>query len=166
VALFSNRSKAEPILERLVKAGIQADIRERFPLARLWFVSRRAIGAWLEVPPHDFERAERLLHDWDASEGALRDAIRCPECRSLQVEYPQFTENSLLTNFIIGLGAELGLVERDYYCAHCHYTWPKAGARPRRNPAHGAPYYFIEGVEQTTLAGRREPPPSEQRQAA
>jgi hypothetical protein len=75
------------------------------------------------------------------------------------VEYPQYARHSLLTNLAMGLLAEVGLVEKDYYCEDCHYTWPKQGMRARRNRSHTAPYYFIEGVEQTTL-----PPPPQQSQ--
>ncbi|PWU11352.1 MAG: hypothetical protein C5B50_23475 [Verrucomicrobia bacterium] len=117
----------------------------------MWFISETEGGWRVDVPAADFERAEQLLLDWDAAEGALREAIRCPECMSLRVHYPQFAMNSLMTNFWMGLGASLGLVEKNYYCEDCHFTWPKAGTRARRDRSHMAPYYFIEGVEQTRV---------------
>jgi hypothetical protein len=40
-------------------------------------------------------------------------------------------------------------VERDFYCETCHYTWPRTGSQARQDPAHGAPYYFIDGIDQT-----------------
>jgi hypothetical protein len=152
VALFSHAPKAEPIRQRLVEAGIPAEIHSKPLLRRMWFISNSEAGARLEVPAEHFERAEQLLLDWDAAEGALREAIRCPECKSLRVLYPQFAQNSLLTNLAMGLLATTGLVEKDYYCEDCHFTWPKEGTVPRRNRPHLAPYYFIEGVEQTALA--------------
>jgi transposase-like protein len=103
----------------------------------------------LEVPSSQFEQAEQLLLDWDSTEGAMREAIRCPECKSLRVDYPQFTRKSLLTNLAVGLAAEVGVVEKQYYCQDCHFTWPREGTKPRRDRQHLAPYYFIEGVEQT-----------------
>lgn len=155
VALFPAKAKAEPVCARLSKAGIAAEIPNDLILEKLWFVSGKSIGARIEVPAGDFERAEQMLLDWDDAEGALHDAIRCPECQSLRVAYPQTAQHSLLTNLAMGIGAEVGLVEKDYYCEDCHYTWPKEGTRPRRDRPHMAPYYFIEGVEQTTLAERR-----------
>ncbi len=159
LALFSSRAKAEPIQQRLAAAGIPGEIHEELRLEKLWFVSRKSAGARIEVPADQFERAENLLLNWDAAEGALRDAIRCPECKSLRVEYPQAAHHSLLTNLGPGLLAQLGLVQRDYYCEDCHYTWPKEGTRARRQRPHEAPYYFIEGVVQPG-------PPPEQRNAA
>lgn len=155
VALFSNEQKAEPIRARLEKAGIHAKIPKGLELEKLWFVSKKQMGARIEVPGEEFERAEQMLLDWDETEGALREAIRCPECRSLRVGFPQAAQHSILTNLAMGVGAEVGLVEKDYYCEDCHFTWPRAGSRPRRDRPHMAPYYFIEGVEQTTRDERR-----------
>jgi len=51
-----------------------------------------------------------------------------------------------MTNMAAGVAAELGLVEKDYYCQRCHYTWPKdRGVQARKRP-HMAPYYFIENI--------------------
>ncbi len=154
MALFNSRAKAELIQHRLVRAGIEAQTAEKPRLARLWMVSQA--GVWVEVPAEQFERAEQLLLDWDGAEGALRDAIRCPECWSLRVLYPQFARHSVLTNLGLGMLSQFGLVERDYYCEDCHFAWPKEGPKARRRP-HMAPYYFIEGIEQTM---RAQPPTS------
>jgi hypothetical protein len=149
VALFSNRSQAEPVQRCLAQAGIAAEIHEELWLQKLWFVSRQAAGVRLEVAADQFERTEKLLLSWDTPEGVLRQAIRCPECKSLLVDYPQFARHSVVTNVAAGLLAEVGLVEKDYYCEQCHYTWPKEQTSPERKRAHMAPYYFIEGVQKT-----------------
>lgn len=149
VALFSDRTEAEPIRQRLAQAGVSAEIHEEQWLQKLWYVSRRAAGVSLEVPPDQLEKAESLLLAWDLADGALAHAIRCPQCKSLHVDYPQFARNSVLTNFAMGFCAELGLVEKDYYCEHCHYTWPKEHG-PARARQHMAPYYFIEDVRPRT----------------
>jgi hypothetical protein len=154
VALFSDRTKAEETEQRLKKAGFTTRIALEPPLARLWFVSKRG-AHFLEVPAEEFERAEQFLLALDKSENVLLGCIRCPECHSLRVDYPQHARHSLLTNLALGAAAQLGVVDKLFYCEDCHFTWPREGTRPRRNPAHGAPYYFIEGVEQT---GRSEEP--------
>ena len=155
VALFNSSAKAEPLKQRLIRAGIQAEVHQELRLEKLWFVSKNSAGARLDAPANQFERASRLLLDWDTAEGALRDAIRCPECKSLRVDYPQFTRKSFIPNLAMGLSAKIGLVEKEFYCQDCHYTWPKEGTQPRATRENLAPYYFIEGVEQTTL----KPPP-------
>ena len=159
--MCSSRSSAEAIWTRLVQAGFEAALVDRPWQQLLWLVRKGEAGVSVEVPGDQFERAEKLLVKWDDEEGLLRDAIRCPECKSLRVQYPQFARHSVLTNIIMGLGVAVGIVEKDYYCENCHFTWPKEGTRPRRNEPQLAPYYFINGVEQTTSrssnASKRQP---------
>jgi hypothetical protein len=157
VALFPNRTQAEQVRQRLAEAGITAELHEELWLQKLWFVSKDAAGVRLEVAADQFERAEALLASWDTPAGALREAIHCPECKSLLVDYPQFARNSVMTNIAGGLLAEVGLLEKDYYCEHCHYTWPKERGTPHRNRPHLAPYYFIEGVQKTTTLTTQQP---------
>src|ERR1039457_6724780 len=87
VALFNDRAAAEPIRRRLLQAGIPAEIHEQLGLARLWFVSKRSAGVGVEVPGRLAETAHQLLRTWDNAEGALSGAIRCPECKSMRVDY-------------------------------------------------------------------------------
>jgi mono/diheme cytochrome c family protein len=136
VALFNNRAAAEPIRQRLLQAGIPAEVHEELGLARLWFVSKHSAGVGVEVPGWLAETAHQLLLTWDSAVGALGGAIRCPECKSLRVDYPQVTRKSISTNLVIGLLAGLGLVEKDYYCEDCHCMWPKLRATPSPNRCH------------------------------
>src|SRR2546426_7258306 len=154
VAHFSGHAKAEPLRQRLAQTGVQAEVHEELRLEKLWFVSKGGAGARLEVPAQQFQRACQVLLEWDAAEGALRDAIRCPECKSLRVDYPQFTRKFFIPNLAMGLMAAMGAMKKEYYCQDCHYTWPKEGTKPSALRPHMAPYYFIEGVEQTGFQQR------------
>jgi hypothetical protein len=157
LALFRDGAAAASLRDRLIRAGIPAEVHDELQLERLWFVSKAAAGARLEVPFEQWERTTQLLLEWDASVGVLRDAIRCPECRSLRVEFPQVTRKSFLTNLAIGLMAELRLVERQYYCEDCHCMWPRQRTKPGRQRAHLAPNYFVEGVGQDSSIVERRP---------
>ena len=140
LALFRDRTSASSVRERLVKVGIRAELHDELQLERLWFVSKSLAGVRLEVPFEQLAPATKLLFDWHTTD----NAIRCPQCKSLRVDYPQFTRKSLLTNLVIGLLAEFRVVERDYYCEECHYMWPGPRVGPNRKRAHLAPNYFIE----------------------
>ena len=148
VALFGSRSAAEPIQKRLAVDGIQAELHDELLLEKLWFESKPSVVR-VEVSAGQFEQAYGLLMQWDAAEGLLHDAIRCPECKSLRVEYPQCTHKSVLPNLVVGLLATIGRVNHSFYCQECHFTWPGEGARIAPLRPHSAPNYFIEGVEQT-----------------
>jgi hypothetical protein len=145
VALFPNRASAEPLRKCLVDGGIHAEIHDELKLEKLWFVSKNQSGVRVEVPADEFERAENILLARE-TEPATRQAIRCPECGALRIQYPQVTQKSMLTNLFMGLAAEVRLVERHYYCEECHCTWPHDPVSNKPKP-HSAPYYFIEGVE-------------------
>lgn len=155
VALFEERSQAEELRRRLEQASIAAAVRGEGGWVKLWFMTNRQAGVGVEVSASDANRAWRVLfgRERDSESGWLDDAIRCPECHSLRVEYPQFTEKSLLTNIAMGLMAELGLVEKQYYCEDCHQMWSKRTAHPPRSRPHLAPDYFLEGLHSG-------PPPS------
>ena len=149
IARFGSRATAELLRERLAVAGIQAEIHEGSGLEKIHFITKGSAGIRLEVPAEQFTRAQQLLLDWDKAEGVLRDAIRCPECGSLHVDFPQFTHKNFTPNLLVGLFAEIGLLEKDYYCLDCHCAWPQGDAKPRAPRQHMAPYYFIEGIEPT-----------------
>jgi hypothetical protein len=146
VARFESRAGAEQVQQHLARAGISAEVHDELGLAKLWFVTKRRAGVRLEVPRERLREAERLLHGQDTDFGR-QGIIRCPECSSLRVDFPQFTQKSLFTNLAIGLVAELGLVERQYYCEECHCMWNRPDPKPRRPRAHMAPNYFIENKE-------------------
>jgi hypothetical protein len=127
VVTFHDCATAEPVRKRLARAGIAAEVEELFE--KLWFVSREEADVQITVPVDQLDRAQELLLEWDAIEGILRQAIRCPECGSLQVHYPQFAHRSLIPNLLLGFSARIGLVDKEYYCENCHYMWPKDGTK-------------------------------------
>ncbi len=144
IALFMDPTAAELVRQRLVQTGIKAETHSEPAVARLWFVSKRDSGIRLEVPANQSDQAERLFHEWDKRTELLQPAIRCPGCGSLRVDFPQFTEKSMLTNLVMGVVSEFGLLEKDYYCEECHETWAKPNPHPRPPRAHLAPNYFLE----------------------
>ncbi|HTL56126.1 MAG TPA: hypothetical protein VL361_10635 [Candidatus Limnocylindrales bacterium] len=154
LALFRGRTYAEAVCQRLAQAGIHAEVHDELGLAKLWFVSRRSAGARLEVRAAAAARAQQLLMEWSAAGGQLEGAIHCPECASLHIAFPQHTQKSLFTNLAIGLVAELGLIERQFYCESCHCMWSNGSPGPHRQRAHMAPNYFIEDVGPKRLRQR------------
>ena len=157
VVTFNEAAQAEPLKQRLRESNIPAEIRQEYLLERLWFVAKPVAGVRLKVPSADYENALRLLHTWDAAEGDLRYAIRCPECGSSRIEYPQFTRKFFLPN-LIGLLSGLGIIEREFYCEDCQFTWPREGHRHSRVRPHMAPYYFLEGIPRPDLDPKKAKP--------
>ena len=97
----------------------------------------------LEVPEKEFERSEQMLIDWNR-EGMLCDAIRCPQCGSFRLQFPQFARKSNIPNVFIGLAAEVGLVEKDFYCEDCRLKSPKPSDKPEKERRHTLAPMFID----------------------
>jgi len=146
VAHFENCAQAEPARQYLLRSGIKAEIHAELGLAKLWFVSRCQAGVRLEVPGQETARSLKLLGQEDTPSEILHDAVRCPECHSLRVDFPQFTRKSLLTNVVMGFLAEIHLLERNYYCEDCHFMWAKPGEKLPRVRRHLAPDFFLEDL--------------------
>jgi hypothetical protein len=120
---FDKPEEAEPLKTRLEEAGIKAEIHDERKVQRYWFISKPLAGIGVRVDIHEYERAWKLIREWDAADGALRNAIRCPECGSSRVEYPQFTRK-FVSPTIYALLSVAGLFAKKFYCQECHCTWP------------------------------------------
>jgi hypothetical protein len=161
VATFNEPSKAEPLKKRLQKEGIYAEIHDESKYEWFWFVSKPLAGIRLKVHKKDFERVRQMVRQWDASENALCDAVKCPQCSSSRIEYPQFTRKFIMPN-LVGLASLVGIIDKEFFCQECECTWPK---EPRNRPPrkHSAPAYFIEGTDpvatSTTLLEPKERTP-------
>ena len=80
VVTLNDRAKAAPIQRRLANTGIAAEIDDEL-LEKLWFVSKEESDARIHVPMDQLERAQKLLLEWDASEGILREALNASHYR-------------------------------------------------------------------------------------
>ena len=123
VATFNEEPPARLLRDRFEQAGIAAKFKDDYFLQRFIFFVKPAGTKKVYVDINEFDRARGLLRDWDREEHVLDHAVRCPECRSARIEYPQYTRKfvtPLVIEWLISFGAE-----KDYYCMDCHYTWPK-----------------------------------------
>src|ERR1044071_9453290 len=144
VATFNEPSKAEPLRQKLEKAGIHSEVFDESKYEWFWFVTKPVAGIRLKVHKRDFDEARRRIREWDAAGDVLRDAVRCPQCGGSRIEYPQFTRKFFLPN-LVGLASVMGMIDKEFFCQECEFTWPK-DVRPPWPRKHGAPNYFIEDV--------------------
>ncbi len=123
VATFNELPPAQSLLERFERADIHAFIRNESLLERLWFMSEPLAAVHVDVPQPDYLHARQLLAVWEAGD-ALNEMVRCPECGSSRVEFPQITRKFLMPVVQV-VFMSLHLIPRQYYCEDCHFTWPK-----------------------------------------
>ena len=129
IATFEEPAKAKHLKQRLAEAGIDADIHNEARMQRV-MVSDAHANAKVMVEEKDFRKAQDLLTDWEGSDPDLKMAVRCPQCQSPRVQYPQLARSF---PFVPGLAAilfRLGVFDKQFYCEDCHNTWTKEEPQP------------------------------------
>jgi hypothetical protein len=132
VATFNTLEPARQLQERLRQARCDAVIHDESRLERFWFMSSPLAAVHVEVTSRDYLPACKLIAEWDSREGVLGEAVRCPECGSSRVEFPQIPRKFLMPVAEAVLMA-LRILPRRFYCLDCHCTWPKTRETRRRN---------------------------------
>ena len=131
VAVFNKPSPAQTLRGMLNKAGFTARLRDERKLQRYWFLTAPHASIYVEVPEESITAVKDHLSSHEETVLLLREAIRCPSCRSLRVEYPQMTRKNILPTLVAHALVMTHLMEPEYYCEECHYTWSVRRQRPR-----------------------------------
>ncbi len=124
IATFHEPAEAKHLKQRLQEAGVKADIHNEAGMQKVMLAAARANNKVL-VREKDFPKAQQLLADWGTGDPDLRLAVRCPQCQSPRVQYPQLARSF---PFIPGLAAilfALEIFQKEFYCEDCHNTWTK-----------------------------------------
>jgi predicted Zn-ribbon and HTH transcriptional regulator len=129
IATFNEPAKAKHLKQRLAEVGVDADIHNEARMQKVMLSDAQA-NAKVMVEEKDFRKAQELLADWEGSDPDIRMAVRCPQCQSPRVQYPQLARSF---PFVPGLAAilfKLGVFEKEFYCEDCHNTWTKGQQQP------------------------------------
>lgn len=124
IATFNEPVKAKHLKSRLQEAGVRADIHNEGRLQKVAFVSEPQASAKVMVAEEDFTKANRLMLEWEGSDPDIGSAIRCPQCKSPRIEYPQLTRK-FLTPWLASVLFALKIFQKEFYCQDCHFTWSK-----------------------------------------
>jgi transposase-like protein len=123
IATVNEPAKAKRLKERFQQAGIKADIYNERHLQQVAFMSKPQANVKVQVDDDDFERAQALMMEWEASDPDIASAIvRCPQCGSPRIEYPQMTRK-FLTPAMTSILFALRIFPKEFYCEDCHFTW-------------------------------------------
>jgi len=71
VAAFNSRDEAEPLRERLVAAGIAAEIHNELRMDTGLGFGCPSAGVRIEVPREDFEATLQLVYGWNADQDGI-----------------------------------------------------------------------------------------------
>lgn len=133
IATFDEAAKAKHLKKRFEEVGVKADLHNEGRLQAVATMSQPHANAKVLVTEEDFERANTLLMEWEATDPEIGAAIRCPQCKSPRIEYPQMTRK-FLTPWLASILFALKIFPKEFYCQDCHFTWGKDG-EPLPQPA-------------------------------
>ena len=122
IATFNEPAKAKRLKERFQQAGLKADVHNEGHLQAVAFMSKPQANVKVQVEDEDFERAQSLMVEWEATDPDIGSAIHCPQCGSSRIEYPQLTRKAITPAMASVLFA-LKIFPKEFYCEDCHYTW-------------------------------------------
>ncbi len=123
IATFNEPAKAKQLKQRFQEAGLKADVHNEGHLQQVAFMSKPQANVKVMVEEDDFERAQRLMVEWESTDPDIATAvIRCQQCGSSRIEYPQMTRKNL-TPAVAGILFALRLFPKEFYCQDCHHTW-------------------------------------------
>ncbi len=125
IAAFDHAEPAERLAVRLRDAGFKAEMLDETSAQKWQLYNLQPRAHFRVVVPEDTaEAVTQQLREWDRTEQAMAEAIRCPQCQSWRVEYPQFSRRTLMGALPAALAAA-GVIERDFFCTSCQFTWPE-----------------------------------------
>lgn len=131
VATFSDLEKAQKVRDHLAQAGIPTEVCDESKLQKYWFLSKALAADKVMVDEKDFDRARLILQAADAQDHVLQGELRCPQCGSADIEYPQFTRK-FITTTLVEVFCFLHIIDKAFFCKQCQHTWPASVAlRPK-----------------------------------
>jgi hypothetical protein len=121
VAVYENATEGQALETLLRSMGYEArTYNDR--LFRYFLFLRPPRVTWrVQVRRDGFSDATNALQK--RSPSILDQAIHCPSCGSLQVNYPQMTRKFILPTVLLHLGILFHVIEHECYCEHCHHMW-------------------------------------------
>ena len=122
IATFNEPAQAKHLKSRLQESGVKADIHNERHLQAAALVSKPQANAKVMVTEEDFEAAHKLMVEWEATDPQIGSAIRCPQCKSPRIEYPQMTRK-FITPWLASILFAFKIFQKEFYCQDCHYTW-------------------------------------------
>jgi len=123
IATFNDAAPAETLKDRLHDAGLHAEVTDDSGSQAIFFMTRHPRAHMrVQVRKEEFEKAGNLIRGWE-KDGVMAEAVRCPQCGSSRIEFPQFSRRTAGSVFFALLSAA-HLIPREYYCEDCQFTWP------------------------------------------
>lgn len=77
----------------------------------------------VQVPENDEKAAEQAVHGSEEGIQLLQPAVKCPECGSLRIIYPNIPRN-FLVSAVMRVMVKMHVLDGQYLCMSCQHEWP------------------------------------------
>lgn len=130
LAVFESESTARMLETHLQRHGFEARTANNHWLRLLLFLHPPHATHRVQVRHNNFVAARRFLKTDPAAGRLVQEALQCPECGSLSVQYPQMTRKSFTPTILLDLRVLFRITGHEACCEHCHCLWHLSDARP------------------------------------
>ncbi len=121
VAVFESLD-ASKVLEAFLKdKGLEARTYDDKLFRYFLFLRPPCVTYRVQVREKYFEGVTELLRS--KAPEVLDQALHCPACGSLRINYPQMTRKFILPTVLLHLGIIIRAIEHECYCEQCHEMW-------------------------------------------
>lgn len=130
VAMFDDLEAGKALVGFLRDKRLEARTYDDKLFRYFLFLRPPRVTYRVQVRKGQFKFATELLHS-SAPSAVLDQALHCPACGSLRVNYPQMTRQFILPTVLLHLGIIFRVIGHQCYCEDCHEMWDL----PERNVA-------------------------------
>lgn len=131
IATFEDAGKARHLKERFAQAGVHADVVTEGRPQQVVSRAKGQANVRVMVEENDFPRAQQMLVEWEQSDAEIGSAIRCPQCKSPRIHYPQLPRKFPIIPGFAAVLLALKIVPKEFYCQDCQFTWTNENDEPR-----------------------------------
>jgi hypothetical protein len=134
IATFEDAARAKHLKQRFQESGVRADVATEGRMQAAASRDRHA-NVRVQVDEAEFANAQNLMLEWEKSDPEVGAAIRCPQCASPRIHYPQLARKFPFVTGLFGILLALKIMPKEYYCEDCQNTWSKEPEPLPRPPA-------------------------------
>ncbi len=121
VAVFEKLDDSKVLEAFLKDKGLDARTYDDKLFRYFLFLRPPQVTYRVQIRKNRFEGVTELLQS--KAPTVLGQAIHCPACGSLLVNYPQMTRKFILPTVLLHLGIIFRIIQHECYCEHCHEMW-------------------------------------------
>lgn len=125
IATFNEPAQAKHLRDRLEQAGFKADVHNEGHEQAVRLVGKPQANVKVLVEEEDFGKAHKLMLEWEPTDPEIGTAVRCPNCQSPRIQYPQLPRKFPFIPGLVSLLMATKLFPKEFYCQDCQNTWSK-----------------------------------------